>query len=621
MRGLRSALGLLTLVLVAVGPCLALNPSVSRAQLLSPGALARSHAELEGDDNCNECHASGRRVSDDLCRHCHSDLSRRIRAGQGLHGREYTDRECARCHVDHLGRGTRLIRWPGGSPEQLDHNLTGWPLAGGHIGAGCRDCHNRRNSRGNRTYLGAPKACNACHEEEDPHNGRFGTRCQTCHRELRWQAVSMDDFDHSLARFALRGKHREVECRGCHSEPPRYRGIDFGICASCHRDPHEGRFGAVCTGCHSEEGWDQLGDIRQNHPGLSLRNGHARVSCERCHDAGIERAPRAGRRCVGCHRPVHEAEFGNNCARCHRSIKWTGLPRRIGVAAHARTAFPLEGRHERVECQSCHQRNLPRHERYTELTYDRCDGCHEDPHQSRFADFASSNGGECAGCHTVRGFAPSLFGQEAHAATGFALEGRHSAVPCSACHQHSGRRRLDWSGAHESCASCHENPHGDQFEAEMAGGGCASCHGPSGWDRPNIDHSGWPLDGAHELVACTACHSPSEADRQQGQGASYRGAPRECNGCHDDEHAGQFLSADPIKQCPACHTTTEFSIQAFDHAADADYPLEGNHAETACESCHRAVTLRNDDEVVRYRLGYRACSDCHASPHDDEGGQ
>jgi hypothetical protein len=588
---------------------------MASAQLLSPGALSRAHAEIDGDDNCNECHASGRRVEESRCFRCHDDLRRRMGRGLGLHGREYRGRNCVSCHVEHLGRGTALVRWPGGAPERLDHGDTGWPLRGAHLSTGCRDCHDNRNRRGNRTYLGQSGACASCHDDDDPHDGRFGQQCNTCHGEQSWRNVRMSEFDHSLARFALRGEHQSVACRACHGEPPRYRGVAFDTCASCHDDPHGGRYGPRCASCHNETGWDDLGDVRNNHPGLSLRNGHARVACGRCHDRGVDVAPSQGRACASCHRPVHEAEFGRNCAQCHRSIKWVGIPERIGRAAHARTAFPLEGRHERVDCQGCHRRELSLEARYRELTFDQCDGCHQDRHSGELADL--EGGGECESCHTVRGFAPSLFGVSAHASTGFALDGRHAAVPCSGCHQHDGRPRLSWSGAQEECASCHDNPHGDQFADEMTRGGCASCHSPAGWDRPNIDHSIWPLTGAHELATCNACHTPSAEDRGLGRGASYRGVARECGGCHDDVHAGQFRLTDPQKTCETCHSTVAFRIRRFDHVANADYALEGRHAEAECASCHPTISLRNDAEVVRYRLGYRECNDCHASPHED----
>src|SRR5690606_30935060 len=56
--------GLALLLAVALGIIAALAmslaaPAPSTAQLLSPGRLSRAHRELEGDENCIRCHASG----------------------------------------------------------------------------------------------------------------------------------------------------------------------------------------------------------------------------------------------------------------------------------------------------------------------------------------------------------------------------------------------------------------------------------------------------------------------------------------------------------------------------------------------------------------------------------
>ena len=162
---------------------LALLPAASRAQLLSPGPLSRAHARLEGDTQCTQCHSEGRRVDTNACLRCHQDLGARIRAGQGLHGRQYRGRDCGGCHVEHIGTDARLVRWPGGRMEALDHALTGWALEGAHARQGCLECHDRRNTRGARTFLGLRTACGSCHQ--DPHAGRFGATCQGCHEKFR----------------------------------------------------------------------------------------------------------------------------------------------------------------------------------------------------------------------------------------------------------------------------------------------------------------------------------------------------------------------------------------------------------------------------------------------------
>lgn len=590
----------------------------ARGQVLSPGPLSRAHAEVDGDGSCSRCHESGRRVSTNGCLDCHEDLRARIRAHKGLHGTEYRRRPCGQCHVEHIGRRATLVRWPGGSRERFDHGLTGWPLRGAHRQQECRECHDRRNSRGHRTFLGAPARCAGCHE--DPHSGRFGNRCNDCHDERAWNHVDLDEFDHGRTRFPLRGAHREVRCAGCHHEPPQWRGLSFGNCTSCHDDPHRGSFGSSCTSCHNERAWSDIDTTtaRANHPGLSLRGGHRRVGCADCHDAGLSAPPSRGSRCVSCHRNPHEAPFGNNCIRCHRAIRWTGLPRRIGLAAHDRTPFPLVGAHVETECRGCHRPELPRRQRYRGLEFDRCGNCHEDPH-TQWDHFSDA---DCASCHDPHGFRPTSFGIEQHAQTSFPLDGRHLAVPCAGCHG-AEHPRLSFAVDSRRCADCHDNPHGDQFAAEMQAGGCESCHRTAGWDQPNISHDTWPLTGAHAEARCVACHSPSEEDRRAGRGASYRGVPRECSGCHDDVHAGQFRLSDPVRPCGTCHATTSFETDAgpFDHASTANYPLEGHHAELPCGACHRPERLRNGQRTIRWRLGYRECNDCHADPHGETEGR
>ncbi len=603
------ALGLALAALAAAAP--------AHAQLLSPGPLSQAHADLEGDSHCGDCHASGRGISNTACYECHDDIGARVRGQRGLHGREYQGRSCGECHVEHVGRSTRLIRWPGGQ-EHFDHTLTGYALSGAHATVECARCHHARNSRGASTFLGASTECRGCHE--DPHESRLGNDCTSCHSTAAWTRVRLESLDHDRTRFPLQGTHERVACAGCHGNPPRYRGIEFAQCTACHSDPHAGRFGTSCTDCHDESSWLHVGDaFRNRHPGLSLAAGHSSVSCESCHDQGRDQAPSRGNECVDCHHNTHDAPLGRDCSDCHGGIRWTGLGRRIGLRAHERVReFPLRGMHADADCDGCHDPSLGAEARYRQLVFDRCQVCHEDRHEG---EFATRSGGECAGCHDERGFRPTTFGVQAHSLTAFALTGRHEAVPCAGCHETHGEgnareARIHFRVARQACADCHENPHGDQFATEMADGGCAHCHEAAGWDRPHIDHSIFPLEGAHAEAACESCHTVTPEDRAQLRGASYRGLPHECSGCHEDRHAGQFRLSEPVRGCNECHDATSFAVASFDHAARAHWPLEGRHAAVACAECHAETELRNGLRVVRYRLGYRRCADCHADPHE-----
>jgi len=604
----------LRILCLAVVSIVLSSARAARAQLLSPGPLSKEHASLEGDQHCNDCHSSGKRVDQGGCLKCHGDLGTRIAAGQGLHGREYKGKPCESCHVEHLG-GNAPVRWPGGDASKLDHALTGWILRGAHQKTPCAKCHSRVNERGHPTYLGAPSACASCHK--DVHDNRFGATCTGCHNESAWKELNLDGFNHDRARFPLRGAHPKVPCAQCHADPPRYVDLKFEACTDCHKDPHQGKLGAGCTNCHNETRWTIASflQIGTKHPGTSLANGHAKVACRACHDRGNLLPPSKGSECVSCHQPVHEAPFGRGCATCHGSIQWLDLPRAIGLGAHGKTAYPLTGKHESVNCVNCHKADLPRDARYRKLAFGRCDNCHRDRHQG---EFAKSDHGECNPCHNTAGFRPPLFAVAAHASTSFPLVGKHIASPCSSCHKQE-RPLLDLRVPKQACADCHANPHGNQFAKEMSDGGCAHCHEPTGFKLPKIDHSIWPLTGAHATTTCDGCHHPTAADRKAGQGASYRGVPRACGGCHDDAHFGQFRLTAPVRECDRCHTTTAFKIASFDHDAIAGWELTGAHVRTSCAKCHGPATLADGRSTTRWRLPSRECRFCHANPHEPRG--
>lgn len=585
--------GLLLGCLLAV----VLWPAPVKAQFFSPGDLAAVHDSLNGDDSCGECHTAGSRVSNDLCVDCHDDVGLTVKNRSGLHGLQFPDKSCGGCHVDHRGEKHDLIRW---ERDKFEHGDAGWDLNGAHAKTKCAECHDSRNRRGNPTFIGLETSCASCHE--DTHKGRLGTQCQDCHDEEDWKNVDLDDFDHERAAFPLRGKHESVECAQCHGEPSRYQPIAFASCGDCHEDPHRGRFDASCSSCHTESNWKRIQMPRSKHPGLSLFGGHAKVKCKSCHDRGNSIAPTQGGECVSCHAPVHDAPFGNDCESCHKKVRWLGLPERVGRRAHAKTSYPLVGQHQKLDCAVCHDKRLPVATRYRGLDFDGCADCHEDVHKGQFE---TREEGECSQCHTEQGFAPTTFGVAEHASTGFSLTGGHDAAPCGSCHT-GPPPRLDWQVEQASCASCHDNPHGQQFAAEMAQGGCASCHTSAAWDVPNIAHETWPLTGAHAAARCEQCHTQN-----------YQDAPRECEGCHEDLHRGQFRFTEPVRGCEDCHTSQSFKVTDFNHESQASYALLGKHAEAECSKCHREQELSDGQLSPLWRLPYSECRDCHGDPHKE----
>lgn len=228
-----------------------------------------------------------------------------------------------------------------------------------------------------------------------------------------------------------------------------------------------------------------------------------------------------------------------------------------------------------------------------------CASCHEDLHRGEL-------GTRCDGCHTTTAWAPSTYGLAQHVK--YPLDGRHVGTPCSGCHRGE-RPRVTFVIPQRDCLDCHANPHGTKFSKEMVEAGCVACHTTGTWKAWRVDHRAWPLTGGHTRTACAACHPGTDP---AAPASAFRGVPRACEQCHDDTHAGQFRGV-PVKACTDCHSTETFR-GPFDHARTR-YPLEGVHADLACVRCHPTTDLRNGERAVRWRLGYAACSACHASPH------
>jgi Class III cytochrome C family len=135
----------------------------------SPGPLSMSHAALDTQDRCNDCHTGGRDLSNDKCLACHdhSDMKARMDSGKGFHSSPVIKgKKCESCHLEHKGKTYDLMGWrsvPGGQ-DKFDHKLTGWPLEGKHAVTKCEDCHKTRDKQGLRTYLNENQLCGSCHK-------------------------------------------------------------------------------------------------------------------------------------------------------------------------------------------------------------------------------------------------------------------------------------------------------------------------------------------------------------------------------------------------------------------------------------------------------------------------
>jgi hypothetical protein len=477
------------------------------------------------------------------------------------------------------------------------------------------------------------------------------TRCHVAGQQLS-QARCLE------CHVELQG--RVAQGRGLHGRLP----ANERACETCHHE-HQGRDAPLVE-------WGPGGERRFDHArtGFDLRGKHRNVACARCHDARLvadagvramlEKQPGrktylgAPQACAACHFDEHRGQLGADCQRCHGESGWK--PAR--GFDHARTAYPLTGRHVRVDCAKCHRAERdpsPRAAapattppasattfvRFKGLPSQRCTDCHKDPHQDRF-------GPDCASCHTTADWkkVSGTASQRAfHDRTRYPLRGAHAAVACAACHGPFPGQPVRYKNlAFARCADCHADAHVGQLaaragpgkaQAAAAGSGdCDRCHGVDGWlparfELEDHDRLPWKLEGAHRSVACARCHPADPLMPQRFPSAVRQSLerrkrpvrvslarldvarPSDCRTCHKDPHAGQLDARVKAEGCTACHVVDSFRTLRFDHARDSAFPLTGRHAQAACGSCHRPDAAG----VVRWRPLPSACASCHADPH------
>jgi len=516
---------------------------------ISPGKLSTAHANLEGMANCTQCHQLGQKQSDEKCLACHMEIKQLVDAGRGYHATVHQQgKTCATCHPEHHGREFNLIYWQPPQTE-FDHQLTGYPLKGAHQKLECRQCHQAKNiahnpsQRSDKTQTFLGLQTDCLSCHADQHRGQLGTDCRRCHSNETWQKPPL--FDHRQAQFQLEGAHQQVDC------------------AKCHRTQQ-----------------DDLGEFTQYKP-LQFEN------------------------CTACHTDPHQGAFGQDCRHCHNNQNWQNV-RLAEDFDHAKTGFPLKGKHQTVDCAKCHTSG-----RYTTpLKADQCRDCHVDYHQGQFQDRPDQ--GMCESCHAATGFLPAQFALTDHQQSRYPLSGAHLAVPCNECHVKTTIRsrqtpKFDFSDL--SCQGCHTDPHEGQFRAKMGSAGCETCHSRNDWHdvRYAFDHNQtrFPLVGKHAEQACEKCHQPDNR-----QVVRYTPLETGCAGCHGDIHQGQFAG----DSCEQCHTPMQnWSPVKFAHNRASRFKLDGAHAEVPCEQCHPQEVAENGDTFRRFKPLGMECKDCHTA--------
>ncbi|MBN2616524.1 MAG: hypothetical protein JXR71_12600 [Bacteroidales bacterium] len=184
---------------------------------------------------------------------------------------------------------------------------------------------------------------------------------------------------------------------------------------------------------------------------------------------------------------------------------------------------------------------------------------------------------DCVDCHTTKGWTFSAATAKFnHDSTGFKLEGEHRFTNCKSCHT-----TLVFSYAGSDCVNCHTDMH-----SNTVGLDCSRCHDTKSWIVTNITEihiqNGFPLLGAHNLIACSACHTSSSQLEFQPLGV-------ECINCHQQDflsttnpnHAQSGFSTN----CIECHKINAVDWTSANINHDF-FPLTKGHDLAECTKCH-----------------------------------
>ena len=500
------------------------------------------------------------------CATCHEP--RRITDGEVLsslreHPKKETwlgvSRKCTTCHFDeHRGQEgsdcERCHNELGWKPvPKFDHQKSGFPLRGKHQGVACKQCHTTEQDDKSHpafppplasTYLKltdlAHQRCTDCHE--DPHKGKFGRGCESCHTVEGWMTIkkSSDRAFHDKTHFPLRGAHANVVCTSCHGpfpgKPAKFRGLAYTACSDCHADAHSGQLKAACESCHTVEHFAPSTFQLEDHQKTSypLAGEHQAVAC------------------ASCHLPSGPSKLAKADAEASKPAKPTKPDKRNqrgkqGKRGKDAKATPPKPASAMVLLQSAWRFTLgkAKPDKTGTSGLERCESCHADPHGGQLA--AAQDG--CRHCHSVESFTKVTF---SHDESRFPLTGKHKQAECGQCHAPNagsgashGRPLPRFRPVTQECQGCHRDVHYGQLRAQP----CTRCHtteafSPSLFSHDDRKLTDYALEGKHRSLACAACHKPI----QTSSGAKvvrYKPVPRACEGCHDDFHKGDFRGFTP----------------------------------------------------------------------------
>ncbi len=328
---------------------------------------------------CVECHIvkqlNGKRfqefagVSFKNCTSCHKDVHEN-KFGQN----------CTKCHSE---QSFQIIK----SIGSFDHNSTNFKLENKHQSVDCKKCH--------KSKLTDPvkhSSCTDCHT--DYHQSEFVRNgiiedCSSCHDTKGFEYTSFTIENHQKLKFQLTGAHIATPCFVCHKPNNNWRFRNIGNdCKDCHENIHASYISLKyypdekCTECHNEDTWF---NIKFDHltTGYELEGKHKDISCAECHmlqspeGFKVQRFKELNDQCVNCHNDIHQKQFEKEgvttCLSCHDYSNW-----KANKFKHESTRFPLDGKHQNLECSKCHTNKQTSNNTYLlyKLNTLKCEDCH-----------------------------------------------------------------------------------------------------------------------------------------------------------------------------------------------------------------------------------------------------
>ena len=369
----------------------------------------------------------------------------------------------------------------------------------------------------------------------------------------------------------------------------------------------------------------------QGQEGLTLGDfaAHAdfETQCEYCH-APLETIQ--ADLCLSCHTTVFEqviSQTGTHgslpdiqqCRSCHPDH--LGRDADITAAAftyfdHQQTGFSLRW-HQLdydslpMDCYACHTRDGG-----FQLEPKACQDCHAGHDQVFMSAHLGDFGTDCMDCPDGEDHIANFD----HTATRFPLEGEHAQLSCAGCHL-EGR----FEGAPLDCAACHLEP---EVHAGLFSQDCSACHTPEHWSAlvglqgewfDHFKQTRFSLDRhfsdyAGDSIQCAGCHTAMDGFKL-GFDLDF------CLDCHTVENPS-FMADHQARfglDCLSCHDGFDRMV-GLDH--NLFFVLDGQHATTACESCHvNRVFQDTPSECVACHLepeihaGYfgLVCDSCHST--------